>query len=113
MTCDLAYSGIEDCWWKLNPLTSSIPAVWSLCSWVYKTASKRVMPARKTCWRKSGPVSMMKLFPPISICIETRSRLSRSSVDLHTAHPQAIIGIPCEVPVPKNVTLVGDMGLFC
>jgi hypothetical protein len=39
--------------------------------------------------------------------------LSRSSVDRQTLQLQAIIGIPCEVPVPKNVTLVGDMGLFC
>jgi hypothetical protein len=34
-------------------------------------------------------------------------------VDLHTVQSQAIIGIPCEVPVPKNVTLEGDMRLFC
>jgi hypothetical protein len=34
-------------------------------------------------------------------------RLSRGSVDLQTAQSHAIIGTPCDVPVPRNVTLAG------
>jgi hypothetical protein len=59
--------------------------------------------ARSICWRKSGPVSITKVFPFISIKTEVRKRLSLESVDWQTLQGHAIIGIPCEVPVPKNV----------
>ena len=41
----------------------------------------------------------------ISIRIEGRVRWSRGSVERQTSHRQPIIGTPCEVPVPRNVTL--------
>jgi hypothetical protein len=35
---------------------------------------------------------------------EVRSRLSRGSAEWHTSHGQAIMGTPCDVPVPKKVS---------
>ena len=37
--------------------------------------------------------------------IDGRVRRSRGSVEVHTAQVQPIIGTPCEVPVPRSVTL--------
>ncbi len=39
--------------------------------------------------------------------MDGRSRLSRGSVDRHTSHVQPIMGIPLDVPVPRNVILAG------
>jgi hypothetical protein len=39
-----------------------------------------------------------------------RVRLSRGSSDMHTAHPHPIIGTPCEVPLPRMTTSIGDIG---
>ena len=36
-----------------------------------------------------------------------RRRLSFVSVDVHTAHWQAIMGTPLLVPVPRNVMVMG------
>ncbi len=44
--------------------------------------------------------------PGVLIWIDVRRRLSRESVDLQTAHVHPITGIPCEVPVPKNVICI-------
>jgi hypothetical protein len=41
--------------------------------------------------------------PMVSNNAEARKRLSRASAEPHTAQPQEITGMPCEVPVPKNV----------
>ena len=35
-------------------------------------------------------------------------RLSGESVEWQTSHGQAIMGTPCEVPVPKKVMRIGD-----
>jgi len=43
---------------------------------------------------------------PVCIKAEQRNRLSRGSADVHTAQGQAITGTPCDVPVPKKVTLI-------
>ena len=40
-----------------------------------------------------------------SIRIDGRVRRSRGSVDRQTAQSQPIIGTPCDVPVPRTVTL--------
>jgi len=37
--------------------------------------------------------------------MDGRIRRSRGSVERQTAHSQAIIGTPCDVPVPSSVTL--------
>lgn len=39
--------------------------------------------------------------------METRVRLSRGSSEVQTGQSQAIMGIPCEVPVPSRVTFMG------
>lgn len=39
--------------------------------------------------------------------MDGRARVSRGSVDVHTAHAQPIIGTPIDVPVPRNVTSTG------
>src|SRR4051812_24453282 len=36
--------------------------------------------------------------------MEARVRLLRGSVEVHTAQSHAIIGTPCDVPVPKKMT---------
>ena len=41
--------------------------------------------------------------PAVSTKIDGRRRLSRGSVERHTAQSQPIIGTPCDVPVPRNV----------
>ena len=88
---------------KLKARISSNPAMWSRCSWVKITASKRFTSSRSICWRKSGPVSITNTFPPSSIKMDERRRLSFSSVERHTSQSHAIIGTPCDVPVPRNV----------
>src|SRR4051812_3975338 len=42
--------------------------------------------------------------------MEARVRLLRGSVDVHTAQLQAIIGTPCEVPVPRKITSIFGHG---
>lgn len=83
---------------------SSIPDIWSLCPWVKMMASNWCTCARSICWRKSGPLSITILACGVSIHAEVRRRLSRSSAEVHTVQSHAIIGTPCEVPVPRNVT---------
>jgi hypothetical protein len=41
--------------------------------------------------------------------MEERKRLSLGSVLVHTSQLQAISGTPCEVPVPRKVTLIGGL----
>ena len=43
-----------------------------------------------------------------SIRIDGRVRRSRGSVERQTAQSQPIAGTPCEVPVPRTVTRIGD-----
>ena len=62
--------------------------------------------SRNICCRKSGPASITSVIPSVSIRAEVRSRLSRLSGEVQTQHPQEITGTPCEVPVPRNVSLV-------
>jgi hypothetical protein len=38
-----------------------------------------------------------------------RKRLSLSSADVHTRQPQAIIGMPVLVPVPRNVMVSDEL----
>ena len=80
-----------------------MPATWSLCSWVKTIASKCFTPALNIWYLKSGPESITITLPSTSIKTETRNRLSRWSAEVHTLQSQAITGMPCEVPVPKNV----------
>jgi hypothetical protein len=55
--------------------------------------------------RKSGVVSTSTRAPPlISNRIEGRLRRSRGSWERHVSQRQPIIGTPCEVPVPRNLT---------
>ncbi len=81
---------------------SSMPATWSLCSWVKTNASKCCTFARNIWYLKSGPESITTVLSP-STKIDERSRLSRLSDEVHTSQPQAITGTPCDVPVPKKV----------
>ena len=64
------------------------------------------MPALSIWYLKSGPASTRIFSPPYSTNAEALSLLSLLSPDLHTSHPHPIIGTPCDVPVPKNVSLV-------
>ena len=64
------------------------------------------MLARSACWRKSLDVSTRIVFPACSIRIDTRSRLSRGSSDMHVSQSHAIDGTPVEVPVPRNVSRI-------
>src|SRR5688572_15077262 len=71
-------------------------------------ASTRVTPFVSACARRSVDVSTRMLAPGSSgrsIRIEGRVRRSWGSLDVQTAQAQPIIGTPCEVPVPRRVTL--------
>jgi hypothetical protein len=46
---------------------------------------------------------MAKTFSSVSMRTDERRRLSLLSGDLQTSQSQATTGIPCDVPVPKNV----------
>jgi hypothetical protein len=46
---------------------------------------------------------MISRFPLTSIMMEERRRWSLWLSDVQTSHLQAITGMPCEVPVPRNV----------
>src|SRR5690349_13143190 len=65
------------------------------------------MPARNTCARKSGVVSITMLRSPVEIRMEGRSRLSRGSAEWHTAQEQPMVGTPELVPDPSTVILIG------
>ena len=49
--------------------------MWSAWPWVKTTASRRVMPSRKACVRKSGVVSITTARPSYSSRMEGRSAL--------------------------------------
>ena len=72
----------------------------------------RVSPKRSAWARRSDEVSIRMVAPPgRPIRIEGRDRLSRGSVDRHTAQAQPIIGTPMDVPVPRKVTFTGLVAL--
>ena len=58
------------------------------------------------CCRKSGEQSIKSMLPSISIRMEALRRLSRGSVEEHTAQLHPIWGTPVDVPVPKNCTFI-------
>ena len=105
MTWGLAYTGISRFCRKLKERISSMPAVWSLCSCVNNRASSEVIRSLSTCCLKSGPESMIILFPSTSRWIDALSLLSLKSKDLQTSQEQPITGTPCEVPEPNTVTI--------
>ena len=61
-------------------------------------------------WRKSLEVSTRMRLPACSIRMETRSRLSRGSSDMHVSQSHAIDGTPVEVPVPRKVSFIWERG---
>src|SRR4030095_6913347 len=62
------------------------------------------MPARNAWVRKSGVVSISTFCPPRDSRTEVRIRLSRGSLEVHTAQRQPIVGTPIEVPEPRTVS---------
>src|SRR6476620_10551160 len=73
-------------------------------------ASRPEMRCLSACSRRSVAVSTSTVrMPPsgefTSNRMDGRIRRSRGSVEWQTAHSQAIIGTPCDVPVPSSVTL--------
>src|SRR5882724_2364765 len=66
------------------------------------------MPSRKHCRRNSGAASTCMCNPSITTWMDARVRLLRGSADVQTAHLQAIIGTPWEVPVPRKTTSMAD-----
>jgi len=46
---------------------------------------------------------------PNILAIEDRSRWSRGSGERQTSQSQPIIGTPCDVPVPRKVTVRPDL----
>jgi hypothetical protein len=45
-------------------------------------------------------------FPSTCTNAEQRNRLSSGSEDAQTAQGHAITGMPCDVPVPKKMTVI-------
>src|SRR5260221_8994292 len=64
----------------------------------------RSMPARKAWVRKSGVVSIKTFWPLRESRTDVRMRLSRGSVEVHTAQWQPMVGTPMEVPEPSTVS---------
>ncbi len=67
-------------------------------------ASRWDIPARSIWYLKSGPASTRIFSPPYSTNADDLSLLSIGSAERHTSHLQPIIGMPCDVPVPRNVS---------
>jgi len=55
---------------------------------------------------------MTMFFPSACSSAEQRNRLSCGSLEAHTAQGHAITGTPCDVPVPKKVTLIFEFFLI-
>src|SRR5437660_11661917 len=68
------------------------------------TASTRLRPNARACMRISGVVSTRIVLPSFSTAIDGRNRRFFGFSDMQTAHPQPIIGTPCDVPLPSTVT---------
>src|SRR5262245_15929774 len=62
---------------------------------------------RSACWRKSLDESTRILKSPHSRSSEGLRRWLRGSLEVQTRQPQPMTGTPVEVPVPRNVTLMG------
>src|SRR5215467_10867734 len=90
-------------WPILSGRKSSNPMMWSAWPCVSKTASRRSIPARSACERKSGVVSIRTCWPLRERSTEVRRRLSRGSVEVHTAQRQPMVGTPMDVPEPRIV----------
>jgi hypothetical protein len=72
-------------------------------------ASTWPTPCASAWARKSGEVSTRIDGPSLSVMkMEARERVSRGSVDRQVAHPQPIIGTPCDVPDPRTSTFAVD-----
>ena len=56
------------------------------------------------CCLKSGPQSITNCVSLVDIKTEDLNLLSFMSADKHTGSLLPITGIPCDVPVPKNIT---------
>src|SRR5262249_44030199 len=73
--------------------------------------SRRCIPARRACVRKSGVVSITTLCPAYVTRIEGRRRLSRASAEVQTSHWQPMVGTPTLVPEPRTVIFSGKSGI--
>src|SRR5437868_1506003 len=82
---------------------SSKPITWSAWPCVSSTASICSIPTRSACERKSGVVSITTCCPFRERRTEVRMRLSRGSLEVHTAQRQPMVGTPMEVPEPRTV----------
>ena len=58
---------------------------------------------RNICCLKSGPVSITICLSLHEIITDDRNLLSLMLADKHTGSLLPIIGMPCDVPVPKNI----------
>ena len=85
--------------------------MWSACAWVYSTASRRSIPARRAWVRKSGVVSIRILWPSYATSTEGRKRLSRGSLEVQTSQWQPMVGTPTLVPDPSTVIWIGGAAI--
>jgi hypothetical protein len=68
---------------------------------------------RSIWYLKSGPASINMTWSLVSMSTDERSRLSFKFTDLHTSQGHATTGTPCDVPEPKNVTLIKGSCFNC
>lgn len=94
---------------RKNPRRSSMPCVWSACSWLNRTPSISRTPHSSICSRKSGDVSISTRVSP---CLETAliktEQRRRRFFEFKGSHwPQSfpIRGTPPEDPQPSMVTV--------
>src|SRR5512136_521208 len=60
-------------------------------------------PAQRSCWRRSGEVSMRRCRPPSSMRREVRRRwIPASRAYLQVSQSQPTLGVPTASPVPRN-----------
>src|SRR5262249_21487060 len=95
--------------WIKSPRRSSMPWVWSACSWVKSTASSQFTSASRSCSRKSGEVSIRTLVTPRPLRRSTKSDVRRRRFlglfGLQAPQPSAGRGTPPEEPDPRIVKL--------
>src|SRR6478736_402674 len=94
-----------------NRRKSSMPTIWSAWPCVRMKKSSWRMFSRRHCSRNSGAASTWMCRPSISTWMQARVRLLRGSGEVHTAQSHAIIGTPCDVPVPRKITSMGLDGI--
>src|SRR6478752_10822458 len=95
--------------WSTTERRSSMPWVWSACSWVRNTASMWSTLVESNCSRRSGEVSItIRVVPSSDVCSTSSEQRRRRFLGLlgsQAPQPSAGRGTPAEEPQPRMVSV--------